>query len=388
MRAIRLWAAATVGLPAHRGLGESERAHVAAAVDDRRPSAGARLELFGELDALGPEWDELARASGNLFATREWLQTWYRHYSTGGALLVACRSPDGRLAAILPLEVKSVRGVRVLRFLGHGPSDQMGPICAAADVGFTAEALRRVLRHPPRRFQLFVGRHLPGPEDWATIVGASCVREDATPVLRFQGETWDDVLASFGSGIRKEIRYDARRLAREHDVRHRRCDDVAALQSDLDILFRLHVANWGDRSSFMRHEAFQRDFAKLALERGWLRLWILEVDGRAVAAKLNFRFQGAEFSYQAGRDPTWTGPSLGLVTVAHAMHAAFEEGASEYRFLRGSERYKFRFPVVDAGLQTIARGSGAAAEAALAAMVALDDALGRAPSKIARKLMM
>jgi CelD/BcsL family acetyltransferase involved in cellulose biosynthesis len=105
-----------------------------------------------------------------------------------------------------------------------------------------------------------------------------------------------------------------------------------------------------------------------------LRLWLVEADGIPVAAKYNFRFGAAELSYQAGRDPHWRGVSLGLVNVANAMRAAFEEGVREYRFLRGSERYKFRFPVVDAGLHTVARGSGALGRTALAAGGALEQA--------------
>jgi len=378
-----------VGLPVHQELRDPDLERVVAAVRGARRPASARLELVEDLDALGTEWDEIACASGNLFASREWLGAWSRHFRPREPLFVACRTAGGRLAAILPLELTTVQGVRVLRFLGHGPSDQLGPICDPADATTAARLLRRVLLHPPVRFQLFLGRHLPGPQDWASLLGAARVREDASPVVRFGAATWEEVLASLSTGLRKEIRYDARRLAREHEVRHRRADDPAALQADLDVLFRLHTAQWGERSSFVRHEAFQRDFAAIALDRGWLRLWILEVDGRPVAAKHNFRFSGSEFSYQGGRDPGWKGPSVGLVNLSHAMHDAFEEGAREYRFLRGAERYKFRFPVSDAGLQTVARGQGALGRAALAAGLALDEApaLRAARGLVARRAL-
>jgi CelD/BcsL family acetyltransferase involved in cellulose biosynthesis len=343
------------------------------AVTQESGSTLAGLEL-ADFEGLGAEWDRLAYASGQIFATREWLHAWCQHQGGGEPLIIACYAADGRLAAILPLELRTTGVVRMLRFLGHGPSDQMGPICDPDDVGIAAQGLRRVLTRPPRRYQVFVGRHLPDPYDWPALLGAREVREDASPVLRFDGASWDAVLASFRPGIRKEIRYDARRLAREHEVRHRLCADRATLPRDLDTLFRLHAAQRGGSSTFVRHEAFHREFAAIALERGWLRLWTLEVDGRPVAVKLNFRYGGAEFSYQAGRDPGWRGPSLGLVNLAHAMRAAFEEGAREYRFLRGGEPYKFRFPVRDFAVHTVVRGKGALGHAAIAAGRALDDA--------------
>ena len=54
------------------------------------------------------------------------------------------------------------------------------------------------------------------------------------------------------------------------------------------------------------------------------------------------------------------------------MRAAVGDGVREYRFLRGSERYKFRFPVTDAGLHTVARGSGVLGRTALAAGAGLE----------------
>ena len=362
-----------VGVPVHQRLRSAELDRIADAVRGPARRSSIRLDLLPDFDAAGDVWDQLAVASGNLFATREWLSTWCRHHGSGEPLLVACRVAGGRIAAILPLEVTSIHGARILRFLGSGPSDQMGPICDRADVGTAARALRQILMRPPRRFQLFVGRHLSGADDWASLLGAKRVREVANPVLPLRGATWDDVLASFSSKLRREIRYDARRLEREHAVEYRRSDDPASLRSGLDVLFRLHAMQWvDDRSYFLGHEAFHREFAPIAQERGWLRLWIIEADGLPVAAKYNFRFGDAELSYQAGRDPGWRGASLGLVNVANAMRAAFEEGVREYRFLRGSERYKFRFPVVDAGLHTVARGSGALGRTALAAGAALE----------------
>jgi CelD/BcsL family acetyltransferase involved in cellulose biosynthesis len=383
--AVRLWAGGSsrrvpwlageaVGVPVHQWLHDSDLDRIATAVRGpaRRPSI--RLDILPDFDAAGDAWDELAAASGNLFATREWLSTWCRHHGAGEPLLVACRIAGGRIAAILPLEITSLHGVRILRFLGHGPSDQMGPICHRSDVGTAARALREILRRPPRRFQLFVGRHLLGTEDWASLLGAKRVGAVANPVLPLRGSSWDDVLATFSPKLRREIRYDVRRLEREHAVEYRHSRDPASLRADLDVLFRLHATQWANGSYFLVHEAFHREFAAIAQERGWLRLWIIEADGRPVAAKYNFRFGDTELSYQAGREPQWRGASLGLVNVANAMRAALEEGAREYRFLRGSERYKFRFPVVDPGLHTVARGSGAIGRAALAAGAALEQA--------------
>ena len=87
------------------------------------------------------------------------------------------------------------------------------------------------------------------------------------------------------------------------------------MEEDLDVLFALHQARWPGSPWFADAEAFHRDFAALALERGWLRLWILELDGFPAGAWLGYRFAGVESYYQAGRDPAQITRSLGLYTL-------------------------------------------------------------------------
>ena len=104
--------------------------------------------------------------------------------------------------------------------------------------------------------------------------------------------------------------------------------------------------------------SFHREFARCAFERGWLRLWFLEIDGDPVAAWYGFRFGEAESYYQSGRDPAWDRSSVGLVLLAHTIREAMGDGMREYRLLRGGESYKDRFATADPGLQTVARPRG------------------------------
>ena len=101
------------------------------------------VESVGGLDELRGPWSDLAAASGNVFATWEWAATWWRLHGRDGRLLLhTCREADGRVAALLPIYLWKRRPFRVARFLGHGPADQLGPVCAPSDRPRAAEALR------------------------------------------------------------------------------------------------------------------------------------------------------------------------------------------------------------------------------------------------------
>jgi CelD/BcsL family acetyltransferase involved in cellulose biosynthesis len=281
-----------------------------------------------------------------------------------------CRGGDGRVVALLPLQRSGERALRTLRFLGHTHGDHLGPVCAPADRARAAAALRRMIAN--ERADLFLGDKMPASEGWPAFLGARVLRRAGSPVLRFHGASWDDLLRSRSANFREQVRRRERKLRREHDVRFRLCDDLGRLEDDLDELFALNAARWpGDRWFAGATEAFHRDFARIALERGWLRLWLLEADGAPVAAWYGFRYGDAESYYQAGRDPAWDRQSVGFVLLAHTIRAALEDGMSEYRFLEGGESYKYRFANADPGLETIAVARTPAGSAAVAAAVVL-----------------
>jgi CelD/BcsL family acetyltransferase involved in cellulose biosynthesis len=316
-----------------------------------------RLERVGSLDAIDAEWSALARACGNVFSTPEWASSWWRHHGARFAPLVfACRADDATLAAVVPLYVWTRSRVRIARFIGTGPADQLGPVSAPCHRAFAAEALRTISDFP--EIDVLLAELLPGDETWRTAFGAAPIRIESSPTISLTGG-WESYLAARSPNFRQQIRRRERRLQRDHALQFRLAGDPASLQDDLDVLFSLHRARWGTgRSAFLPWERFHRDFAAVALERGWLRLWFLDLDGRAVAAWYGFRFAGVESYYQAGRDPSQSDESVGFVLLAHTIREAARDGMREYRLLRGSEPFKRRFADSDSGLETFAIAHG------------------------------
>ncbi len=366
------WRRRLLGLPVHQELTAADLDQVARAV---RPSPGrarlARLDRVESLEAMREEWHELAPKTGNIFATWEWASVWWRHFGARRPLFcAACRSSDGRLVAVLPLYLWRSWPSRVLRLIGHGPADELGPVCAPADRRSAAAGLRRFLAERRPDWDLLLAGDLPSSERWSQLLGGHVVRREASPILRASGG-WDEYLAGRSANLRQQVRRRERALAREHDLQYRLANDPSRLQADLDGLFALHGQRWdaGESPFAGAHQAFHREFTAVALERGWLRLWFLELDGHPRAAWYGFRFEGIESYYQAGYDASWREKSVGFVLLAHTIRAALEDGVREYRFLRGNEPFKYRFADHDPGLETVAVVNGARGAATLAAGV-------------------
>lgn len=356
-----------VGLPVHQDLGPRDIDRLVSGFRRRRPHSALRLEQFTSLEPLREEWDELAELSKNIFGTWEWARTWWSHFGKSRPLyVVACRLADGRLTAILPLHLATDSPIRLLRFVGYGPADQLGPVCGPGERASTARALRSALEDAPFRWDAFFGEQLAAEEGWSTLTGAKVLDRAESPVLRFDGH-WDEFLASRRSHFRKFVRWQERKLAREHELRYCLVEDADRLQSALETLFALHAARWPQGSRFAAEGEFHREFAHHALKRGWLRLWFLELDGEHVASWYGFRFAGVETYYQAGRHPEWSRSSVGFVLLAHAIREALNDGVTEHRFGRGGEWYKYRFAHEEAGLETVGLSSTMPGAIALAA---------------------
>ena len=321
------------------------------------------------LDAVKPEdWRRLSARATHVFATREWLLTWWHHYGKARRQLIGVVRVGGEPVAILPLYEWWKPGIPVLRFVGHGPSDQLGPVCAPPSDPVAAAAVSAATAAVPLPRFMLLAEQVAGDQRFGELTGGSHLYREANPVLRFEHNSWDEFLRNRGRNFRQQVRRFPRKLSELGAVSYRLANDPERLPRDLDTLFDLHRQRWGSAAtSFLRAEPFHREFAAQALHQGWLRLWFLELDGKPVGALYGFRFAGAESAYQSGRDPALRQQPVGFVLLAHAVREALTDGMREYRLLRGGEAYKERFATSDPGLETFGLPRSAPARLMLAA---------------------
>jgi CelD/BcsL family acetyltransferase involved in cellulose biosynthesis len=334
------------------------------------PDGEFTLDHTADITSIREEWTKLADQAGNIFGTWEWADAWYRHLGEGSELAVGiARRADGTAASILPLCVVRERPIRMLRFVGAGPSDQLGPICAPCDLADGAAALRRHVLQTLGRSGIFLGERLRGEDNVGDRLGAIALRRAATPSLPIADRTFEQFLASRSRNLRQQVTGRERRLMQRYDVNYRLTEDLSQVEPDMRTLIRLHRSRWGDSGSVTfdgRHGDLHLEFARTALLNGWLRLWTMELDGAPMAAWYGLRYGGVESYYQAGRDTSCDHLNIGFVLLCHTIRQAFDDGLREYRFGLGDEPYKFRFAERDHGLDTVAITAGVRGRLALA----------------------
>lgn len=322
-----------------------------------------RVEVIRDpahLAGLRAEWTALLRASpaDGLFLTWEWLTAWWAHLSAGARLhLVTVRS-GGELTAVAPFLLRRrapEAPFPVLEFLGTGSagSDYLDLIVRDSSAAGSLDALAGYLRGarlPLRLGQLRAGSAAAalaarlGGEGWRATVEEAGV----CPVAVWPQPSWDAYMSTLTRKHRTDFRRCLANLHRQFDVRFEQAVTEGETQEALDILVSLHDARWRDRGGSTAFHtgslrSFHGEFSRTAQHEGWLRLFVLRLDGRPVSALYGFRYGNAFYDYQKGFDPGYARHAVGLVTIGLAIRAAIEEGAGEFDFLHGDEPYKFRW---------------------------------------------
>ncbi|HZS37014.1 MAG TPA: GNAT family N-acetyltransferase [Polyangia bacterium] len=303
------------------------------------------------LDLLEHEWRALADASEECtpFQTFEWMSSWWRHQRRGQLWILTARE-QGALVGILPLFISRYHGLPLRRvsFLGTPVSDYHALLARPGRAADCRTAFFAHLAANERRWDVI---DLPDLRE-----GSALAESPLLPRLRVQlvhhrvcpfvplGATWEGYTATLGKNLRSRIGRQTRALSRQFAAEF---DEVGPdeLRAALEDLFYLHNRRWqkrGLRGAFSdrRIQRFHQDVARRFLERGWLKLHRLRLDGKTRAAFYCFAHNRRVYYYLSGFDLTMARYSLGTVLMAHAIGRSIVDGAREFDLLRGDETYK------------------------------------------------
>ena len=305
---------------------------------------------------LKGEWNSLVRESrtSSPFLTWEWLHTWWTHFGGSMRLSITIVREDGELIAIAPLRVARNRWSLFprLEFLGTGfvGADYLDVIVRP---GREDDAVRAIAESAGSKRLPFHLDHLTPDCAASRLVrpleesGWSSRRtvSGVCPFFRLSGHTFDSYLATLGSPHRANVRRRQRNLWRQFDVEFAMVSGDSERRAVLQTLITLHNQRWekrgGSTAFFSRAlRSFHEEFTSQALEAGWLRMFVLRLDGKAAAAIYCLSYHGRYYFYQGAFDEELSPHSIGLVMMGLAIQRAIEEGATEFDMLYGNEPYK------------------------------------------------
>jgi CelD/BcsL family acetyltransferase involved in cellulose biosynthesis len=336
-----------------------------AIVERREPATGAVGSDAGEIRAvridsawhfteLRSGWDALVHSSeaATPFLTWDWLHPWWTHLRESSALRLLRVDAGNRLVAIAPFRLTTgVARLPCLDLLGTGEagSDYLDVITRC---GFEGEALDAIERFIVAESTALRLTHLASsaaaaglvnrlePRGWTqlTAPGGVC------PYIPLTGLTWDSYLATLGASHRANVRRRLRALEQKFDVQFERVTGDDDRRDALERLMHYHQCRFDSRGTAFRTAslcAFHDEVTRRFLDRDWLRMFVLRVNGATAAVMYGFLYNRTFYFYQHGFDDSYQQYSIGLVLMALSIRTALEEGATEFDMLWGTEPYKF-----------------------------------------------
>ncbi len=318
---------------------------------------------WAELKDIQASWSNLVAQAPELsvFVTPEWLFSWWRAYGQNKKLCVLVfTDPRAGVVGIAPLYWESRRfmafaKLRVLRLMGDGSgdSDDLDFISKPGYAAAVAKGIFDWMRQAP--WDLCEFECLSSESEVVALL------RDEMQELGWHGtashrpytrvalpETWERYLKQLGAKERQKVGIRLRRLLSRHQVSFRRCDHLHELPAFLATLFALHQKRWetkGEPGSFSLPERrlFYEEMTRALLSRGWLELWLMEMDGHAVAAQIGMRYGNCFYALQEGFDPAYATDSVGYVLRSQILRECIQRGTRFYDFLYGDQASKQRW---------------------------------------------
>jgi CelD/BcsL family acetyltransferase involved in cellulose biosynthesis len=306
------------------------------------------------IDRIAPEWKLLWRRVPNAtpFQAPEWLLSWWDWFGTSAPAIVTARD-ENRLIAVLPLYLLDELGRRKLLPFGISLSDYLDAL-VDPEYPQLGDTLLASLAEIPGWGQCY----LPDLPLSAALISAECppgLADDRSsgstcPVLALPSavEHLRDVVPR---KTLRDLRQARHRAALVGTVTINQADR-ATVSAFMHEFFRLHEYRWQRVAgrgvcADPAVQAFHLTAAERLLEAGMLRLYLLRIGDRSVAAYYGFNANQIAYAYLGGFDPDCAGLSAGTQIVGHAIEEAICEGAREFHFLRGDEPYKYAWGAVD-----------------------------------------
>ena len=300
-------------------------------------------------------WDALAVQCGRPYSAPAWMLAWWRHAAPRDASLRALvLTEGGRLVAIAPFYTHRTAIGPVYELLASDIASGAEPLAVPGREKEAARAFARALAESvPAPAGIRFDR-LPSGSPWPELFRQSwpgavrVIAEEtiARPTLDLAYEDFDAYLAWRKSAkARAKLRH-RRRALEERGARYRLLTTRKEVEQGLAEFARLHYGRWVDRGgSSALDPGIERmllDVADDLLDAGRFRLFVIEVDGRAISAQL-FVAAGGEVSYWLGGfDPDWARFGPGIQVVLAAIEDAFERGDRRLDLGPGAQDYKQR----------------------------------------------
>ncbi len=318
-----------------------------------------RVEEVNDVTALEgyrERWRALADRAERveIFQSYEWLTAWLDCFWQQRPIAFVFVTEGERLLGLAPLLDDAQGAVGCARSLALPVNSHAvrADLLCVGDEAEVAAALLDHLRRTRRQVKVRFKTCLCASPAARAVLEAAPHHRMATMslegrcsrLIRLDGD-WQGYLESRSRHFRSELRRKRRKLERAGRVRWRVVARADECERALEDVYRIEKRSWkeGAETSITaepRLERFYHRFALRAADRGWLRLFLLQLDAEPIAYIYGVAYRNEYYAIKTSYDQRYRALSPGVVLFAHALEHACDHGLVAVDLLGVDARWK------------------------------------------------
>jgi CelD/BcsL family acetyltransferase involved in cellulose biosynthesis len=313
---------------------------------------------YSDFLQLEPIWNRLVESTAmdHPFLTHEWVRIWWDSFGADASLHILLLKAGTEPIAIAPFMLAHDRvygfKMRRLRLIhnDHTPSCDFIMVRSAKEV---YRAVWSSLLKQKEQWDVIEFPQLPAGSETREqlerlaaengyLTGAW--HSNNSPYVQLMG-SWENYVKNLTKHHRSNINSRLNRLQKLGPANLELVSSQAELPTALEEGYRIEAAAWkGEAGTAIYSQPELREFytafAKMAAERGWLRLYFLNVNGERIAFDYCILYQNKLYSLKIGYDPKFASYSPCNLLKYLMMREAFELGLTESHFLGTDDKWK------------------------------------------------
>ena len=281
-----------------------------------------------------------------LFMLPAWIKAWWEIFGTGEPMRLLVTGENGKPFGLALFK----RQGETASFLGSADvCDYQDVVVAPGRESFFFDALLGYLQNRGvTRLDLTPVR--PDAAAGGLVAAASRsgyrvqrTAEDVSVTLELP-DRWEAYLSELSGKQRHEIRRKIRRLHEAGPVSLHVVENRDEIRQTLPVFLQLFRTSRPDKADFMtaRMERFFRLLADTLSQESIIKLYLLTLAGRTVAAVICFDFGSTTYLYNSGYDLRYRSLSVGMLSKVFSLKQSIDEGKKQFDLLKGGEPYKYR----------------------------------------------
>ena len=315
------------------------------------------ITSYTEFLELRPDWNQLVAkdASYKPFISFDWFQLWLNHFLQDNQLLILALFHQQRLVFIAPLLLRVDKyasiPIKKIEFIGNVYSPVKSFISGDSTLNLKEFYLFNIIRYFYNNatdwdvIDLYpLSEHEQNVNVLLKVIKKAGCQNRYQPYStsffsRTLASTGDDYINTRSAATRQNLRRRKRGLEKLGDLEFRMIASPKNIDQYIEYYYQVYARSWKKREEV--GPTFHGDLAKLAADKGWLRLGMLFFDNIPIAAEFCILSDSAAVFLKIAYDEGFRKYGPGNIVMSETIkHMIDNDSITKIDLGLGDEAYK------------------------------------------------